>query len=93
MDGNCTECVVGVLYKGYGAELATVPDLMLSIKDTQEFNASCRFHGYNNLVHKEYTLKDYADRRKSTNLTRFAYCPMCGKKIDWKKIGRANDAK
>ena len=40
--------------------------------------ASCRI--------KEYTLKDYCDKRKSTNLTRFEYCPYCGSKIDWKKI-------
>lgn len=93
MGSSCTKCVIGVLYKGYGSELVTLHDLVRDIKDNQEFNESCRFHGYNNLVHKEYTLKDYADRRKSTNLTRFAYCPMCGKKIDWKKIGRANDAK
>ena len=31
-----------------------------------------------------YNLKDYYDRRKSTNLTRFNFCPMCGKKIIWK---------
>ena len=33
-----------------------------------------------------YTMKDYADKRKSTNITRFEYCPHCGEKIDWKKI-------
>ena len=31
-----------------------------------------------------YNLKDYYDRRKATNLTRFNFCPMCGKKINWK---------
>lgn len=35
---------------------------------------------------KEYTLQDYADKRKSTNLIRFDFCPYCGRKIDWKKI-------
>lgn len=33
-----------------------------------------------------YTMSDYCDRRKSTDLTRFNYCPMCGKKIDWKAM-------
>ena len=33
-----------------------------------------------------YTLEDYADRRKSTNITRFEYCPCCGEKINWKSI-------
>ena len=39
----------------------------------------------------KYTLMDYCDKRKSTDLTRFNYCPLCGKKIDWKAIkGGAN---
>lgn len=33
-----------------------------------------------------YTMKDYIDRRKSTNITRFNYCPFCGEKINWKTI-------
>lgn len=33
-----------------------------------------------------YTLEDYVDRRKSTNITRFEYCPYCGEKINWKSI-------
>lgn len=33
-----------------------------------------------------YTIKDYTDRRKSTNITRFEYCPFCGEKINWKTI-------
>lgn len=34
---------------------------------------------------------NYCDKRTSTNLTQFNYCPLCGKKIDWKAIkGGAN---
>ena len=33
-----------------------------------------------------FTLKQYADRRRSTDLTRFSFCPDCGKRIDWKSI-------
>ena len=40
---------------------------------------------------KFYTRNDYCDKRISTNLTQFNYCPLCGKKIDWKAIkGGAN---
>ena len=40
---------------------------------------------------KIYSLPDYCDKRKSTDLTQFNYCPLCGKKIDWKAIkGGAN---
>ena len=35
-----------------------------------------------------HTLKQYADRRRSTDLTRFSFCPDCGKRIDWKSIAK-----
>lgn len=35
---------------------------------------------------KKCTLQDYANKRENTNFTRFEFCPMCGEKIDWKKI-------
>ena len=38
------------------------------------------------LYAKVFTLKQYADRRRSTDLTRFSFCPDCGKRIDWKSI-------
>lgn len=33
-----------------------------------------------------YTMADYTDRRKSTNITRFNYDPFTGEKIDWKLL-------
>lgn len=38
------------------------------------------------IEYKTYSLSDYCDKRKSTDLTQFNYCPFCGKKIDWKAI-------
>ena len=35
---------------------------------------------------KVYSLADYCDRRKSTDLLRFNYCPVCSKKIEWGEI-------
>ena len=64
------ECVIGMLYDFDDTDLVTLNELLEEI-DFQWCS---------------YTLKDYADRRKSTNLTRFEFCPYCGKKIDWKKI-------
>ena len=40
-----------------------------------------------------YTLEDYSDKRKSTNITRFNYCPICGEIIDWKKIHKISKCK
>lgn len=33
-----------------------------------------------------YTMSMWLDRRYGTNLFRFNYCPICGKKIDWNKL-------
>ena len=33
-----------------------------------------------------YSLADYCDGRRNTDLRRFTYCPECGQKIDWKAI-------
>lgn len=40
-----------------------------------------------------YTLEDYSDRRKNTNITQFDFCPFCGEKIEWKKIRKISKAK
>lgn len=87
--GSKCQCVIGLYYKNGGGELVTLQDLKMHINDVREFNADCcRLYRRDFLSRKEYTLQDYADKRKSTNLTRFDFCPMCGKKINWKKIGR-----
>ena len=86
------ECYIGLLHNDhFHSELTTLNELKEHIEDNmrmhqhriefyKKYNEKPRF------VHKVYTLKDYADKRKSTNLTRFDFCPYCGKKIDWKKI-------
>lgn len=33
-----------------------------------------------------YSLADYCDRRRQTDLERFTYCPICGEIISWKDI-------
>lgn len=35
---------------------------------------------------KIYTMSDYCDKRKSTDLERFNFCPLCGEKIDWEEM-------
>ena len=37
---------------------------------------------------EHYNLLDYFDRRKSTNLTRFQYCPICGELLNYKELKR-----
>lgn len=78
------ECVIGLLggYEDMG--LVTVSDLKEHIERQVGISKFYRKVGLKEP--KVWTLRDYADKRKSTNLTRFDYCPECGKKIDWKEI-------
>lgn len=85
------ECIIGLLYHNAVAELTSLHNLRCRIYETRELNDMCRRYGRMLIVRKEWTLKDYADKRKSTNLTRFDFCPECGKKIDWAAIRRADN--
>lgn len=92
------ECVIGMYYDYNNAKLVTVNELLEEIHDDlSSYNyISVLFNTYgitNKKIKPPYTLKDYCDKRKSTNLTRFEFCPYCGKKIDWKKIKEENNTK
>ena len=39
-----------------------------------------------------FTMKDYCDLRRSTDLHRFKYCPECGREIDWRTMRRLEHA-
>lgn len=68
----------------------TLGELKHHIEDQKKFNRSLRgdplLRDCKELYAKVFTLKQYADRRRSTDLTRFSFCPDCGKRIDWKSI-------
>lgn len=87
------ECVIGLLH--YNCEysgLVTLDMLKDHIWDNKEMNRIIDddpvLRYAKELRVKEWTLKDYGDKRKSTNLRRFDFCPDCGKKIDWAEIRR-----
>ena len=89
------DCFIGLLHHCDYSELITLPELQLHILETKQFNHMVRYdpilHSSKELYYKEYSLKDYADKRKSTDLYRFDFCPTCGKSIDWKSIKYLND--
>lgn len=68
------KCVIGMLHSYENTELITLEELKEHIE--RETAASI----------KHYNLFDYCDKRKNTDVTRFEYCPFCGKKIDWEEI-------
>lgn len=68
------ECVIGVYYNYEDTKLVTLDDLAREARESERLGTSV------------YSLKDYLNKRKNTNLYRFLYCPYCGEKIDWKKL-------
>ncbi len=77
------ECVIGLLYRCDGGELATLDGLKEHIQENMRLAPLRSGYGIDSKV---YMPSDYADKRKSTDLCRYDYCPFCGKKIDWKAI-------
>ena len=80
------DCVIGLLHKVDYDELVTLKELQKHMAVVIKVNEWCKSDGLDILCSKEWSLKDYCDKRKATDLTRFDYCPYCGKKIEWKKI-------
>ena len=73
------ECYIGVIYDYENTDLVTLADLKEHIESHNEMVKFWKTHGFPEI--KEKKLVDY-----STDLTQFNYCPLCGKKIDWKAI-------
>lgn len=78
------ECVIGLWHRDFVSELVTLSELKEHI--IEHNHTMSQFAEFLNASYKERTLKDYVDRRKSTNFYLFDCCPGCGKKIDWKAI-------
>ena len=83
------ECIIGLLYQTDYVDLCTLSILENHIKERKEINRVAKKY-MPEYVRPEWTIYDYADRRKSTNLTHFTFCPMCGKKINWQEIRKKN---
>ena len=85
---NC-KCYIGIINDYENTRMTTLDGLKIHIKESlylkQAFETDPLYVGYNHGI-KGWTLADYCDKRKNTDLTRFEYCPMCGIKIDWKAI-------
>lgn len=91
MIDNDHKCIIGQYHDNMIDSLITLNGLLYYVNGDMELEFekiasldpvySSIYHSY-----KHYTMNDYLDKRKSTNLRRFEYCPDCGKKIDWKKM-------
>ena len=77
------ECIIGFLHCRSNYHLITLDELKAHIAFEEEYN---ELRGV--WRGKVFSLADYGDKRKSTDLTRFDFCPHCGTAIDWKAIRR-----
>ena len=85
------ECVIGIRNAYEDTDLITLEELKKRIEEENQLEERHKDCVWLQSIFNKYTLEDYCDKRKSTDLTRFNYCPLCGKKIDWKAIkGGAN---
>lgn len=84
---NC-ECYIGMRHDYENTDLVTLAELKEHIESEKRFAESHKDSEWWQSLCSKYTLDDYCDKRKSTDLTRFNYCPVCGKKIDWKEMKR-----
>ena len=62
--------IIGIFNHYEYSYLVSLEELFQETKDTRN----------------KYTMKDYSDRRRSTNLQRFNFDPFTGKKIDWNVV-------
>ena len=88
---NGPECFIGLIYDCENTRIITTTELKEIIRERRECNKILRAYGNNWAVKKEWSLKDYSDRRKSTDMMRFDFCPVCGNKIKWNEIARDSD--
>lgn len=82
------ECIIGMYNNYEDTDLMTYSEICKM--SLSEWELYLKYED----THKRWGMKpptpteDYFDKRKNTELTRFNYCPECGKKIDWNELKR-----
>ena len=84
---NC-ECFIGLWHNYESSELVSYDGIVRRLADEQEMYEFAQTDPLYKQIHKPwpYSLNDYLDKRKSVNITRFNFCPVCGEKIDWEAM-------
>lgn len=89
------KCVIGLLHDYDSTNLVSLDGLKEHIQSNRQQNEWIDkdpvLKDCEELKSKIYSLKDYADKRKATDLTRFDFCPECGQKIGWEAIKRGDE--
>lgn len=92
---NHNDHVIGLLYDYDNTDTVTASGLRRWLSDKAEIYQNALndkvWSKYAERFKVPYSLKDYADRRVSTNLVRFVYCPVCGKRLKWNTMFADSD--
>ena len=81
--------VIGLWNDFDNTDTITLNGLKRKVKEQEEIYEHFRDNGvigeyYMERFKPKWTLNDYFDKRKMTNLERFNFCPICGHEINWK---------
>ena len=79
---NQHNCFIGLIHDYDNTRLVTLDELKEHIEHRAELQEFLLEHHLHSI--KTFSLKDYCDGRKTTDLTRFKFCPLCGRKIIYK---------
>lgn len=93
VDGMGHNCTIGVLNAYEDTRIVTIIGLQSINEQKARKNdyiesMPLKEKAKKRIRQKIWTIKEYADKRVNTDLTRFNYCPICGEKITWEEIGR-----
>lgn len=85
MEKDC-QCVIGMLHDYENTQLITLQDLIEHIENERRYIERNKQMGVTFPNYRLRELADYCDFRKSTDVTRFRFCPFCGNEIKWRKF-------
>lgn len=82
--------IIGIFYNYDIADICTLEDLKEKIVHMKKMNEFYIKNHRPTRCYKYTELEDLLDNRKATSFKRFEYCPVCGEKINYRKIIEEN---
>ena len=81
---------IGLFYDWEETYMVTLKQLKGKVEDIKKRNDFLRKNNISEYLDEYENLEDFLDNRKSTSFKRFSYCPVCGEKINYRKILKEN---
>lgn len=82
--------IIGIYYDCDNTNLCSLEDLKRKINLRKQMNEFYIKNNYPDCCYRYTKLEDFLDKRKDTRFKRFSYCPLCGEKINYRKILEEN---